>query len=371
MKKSSIFLWAVLCLFTTSAPAKATANTADHYLRQNYINRYQDIAIMEMNRSGIPASITLAQGIIESMWGRGTLALHSNNHFGIKCKSEWTGASYEHYDDDYDAQGRKIKSCFRVYDSPYDSYRDHTDFLTQRARYRVLFGYPRSDYRNWAEGLEQCGYATDPMYAEKLVRIIEENELYLLDAPQTPIYNTATVIELPNMQVNVQIQNPTTSETDYQPYENIYQEQLAQESANRISDAYVPAVGEREISVTPQPTSVSYEDIFSPQFEEHHRVEEEITPDIFATSNIEIQVEIPKPVIHYARSMNGFANESVIQKAPTYRIPTTSFGTSMTGATSVSNPTAGSPIIQFSDIEYSGRLQQAERGAKWGNTTIR
>ena len=161
---------------------------------QSYINRFQLVAIEEMQRSGIPASITLAQGIHESAAGTGRLAIESNNHFGIKCKSNWTGAKYYHKDDDY-RNGKLIKSCFRAYDDPLQSYQDHTDFLVDNARYASLFELSTTDYKGWAKGLKRCGYATDPAYAQKLIKTIEKYNLQRFDqmtsaplatAPTTP-----------------------------------------------------------------------------------------------------------------------------------------------------------------------------------------
>lgn len=387
MKKSTIFLWGVLCLLTTFTPIISTANTlhtASDFVRQNYINRYQQIAIDEMNRSGIPASITLAQGIIESMWGRGTLAINSNNHFGIKCKKEWGGERYEHFDDDYDKQGRKIKSCFRVYDSPYDSYRDHSDFLIQYDRYRELFSYPINDYRSWARGLKKCGYATDKLYAEKLIRIIEENQLQRFDTYQTqqfqignPVmsnsaeqYATSTVIELPAVQINVQV----ADDTDFQPYEITYENQLANHTPN--TQTWTNTInGEREVKVTPIPTTVSYEDVFVPQPVAETAYTEELTNDIFVNNSAVIPVEIPKPVIHYARSMNYFPVEETVMKAPsfTYQTPRTKPQTWQRPVVSepVFEAQSAQPTIQFRDQNYNNRLQQAERNVKWGNTKIR
>lgn len=146
----------------------------------NYIEKYQTIAIREMHRSGIPASVTLAQGILESSWGNGSLALNANNHFGIKCKSYWTGPTFYIEDDDYQ-NGKLIKSCFRAYDNAELSYIDHTDFLMSNERYRELFEYDQTDFENWAHGLKKCGYATDKKYAEKLIRNIRKYELYRFD----------------------------------------------------------------------------------------------------------------------------------------------------------------------------------------------
>lgn len=149
-----------------------------------YISNYQNIAIDEMNRSGIPASITLAQGMFESAYGQSPSAIGYNNHFGIKCKKEWTGPYYYKHDDDRDKNGKLVPSCFRAYGSVDESFQDHTNFLVGRERYAELFTYAQTDYYNWAMGLERCGYATNNMYAERLVEIIERYALNQYDNPQ-------------------------------------------------------------------------------------------------------------------------------------------------------------------------------------------
>ncbi|MFZ4547735.1 MAG: glucosaminidase domain-containing protein [Bacteroidales bacterium] len=139
-----------------------------------YINTYKSIATREMELYKIPASITLSQAIIESGCGKSVLATNSLNHFGIKCQKEWTGQTY-YFDDD------KPKECFRKYDNVDESYRDHSKFLSTRARYASLFTLQITDYKGWAIGLKQAGYATNPEYANILIRLIEKYELYLLD----------------------------------------------------------------------------------------------------------------------------------------------------------------------------------------------
>jgi len=141
--------------------------------RQEYIDTYSELAMKEMVRVGIPASITLAQGCLESNNGNSTLARKGNNHFGIKCH-DWTGRKIYHDDD-------KKNECFRAYNSPYQSFIDHSEFLTTRSRYEGLFELPLHDYRGWARGLKQAGYATAPDYARLLIQIIEDNELYNFD----------------------------------------------------------------------------------------------------------------------------------------------------------------------------------------------
>lgn len=152
--------------------------------RSEYIDRFSEIAIAEMDRAGIPASIKLAQGILESNGGKSTLARKAKNHFGIKCHNDWKGKGYYIEDDDYDENGKLIKSCFRVYKNADASYIAHSEFLRdpkKRFRYGSLFNLDPQDYKAWARGLKQAGYATSPTYAEKLIRIIEQYELFRFD----------------------------------------------------------------------------------------------------------------------------------------------------------------------------------------------
>ncbi|MDO9258101.1 MAG: glucosaminidase domain-containing protein [Bacteroidales bacterium] len=141
-----------------------------------YIKKYKSIAIREMELYKIPASITLAQGMIESGCGKSKLALDTRNHFGIKCQQDWPGDTYLHDDD-------REKECFRKYKSVDESFRDHSIFLTTRKRYSALFTLSINDYKGWARGLKQAGYATNPDYPNILIRLIEANKLYLLDGP--------------------------------------------------------------------------------------------------------------------------------------------------------------------------------------------
>ncbi|WCM41066.1 glucosaminidase domain-containing protein [Flavobacterium sp. CBA20B-1] len=141
---------------------------------EDYINLYADAAMQSMKIYGIPASIKLAQGILESGSGNGTLCRTANNHFGIKCKEEWTGETVSHSDD-------KANECFRKYASAMDSYNDHSEFLANRVYYKNLFTLDKSDYHAWANGLKKAGYATDPRYPQKLIDIIERYKLYEFD----------------------------------------------------------------------------------------------------------------------------------------------------------------------------------------------
>ena len=141
---------------------------------ENYIKQYRDIAVQEMKRYHIPASITLAQGLLESGAGQSTLARKSNNHFGIKCGGDWTGRTVSHDDD---ARGE----CFRAYKHPKESYEDHSKFLAGRPRYAGLFKLSITDYKGWARGLKKAGYATNPRYADQLIGIIELYDLHRYD----------------------------------------------------------------------------------------------------------------------------------------------------------------------------------------------
>lgn len=141
--------------------------------REQYIEQYKQLAIESQEQFGIPASIKMAQALLESANGNSRLATQANNHFGIKCKSYWQGETISHDDD---APGE----CFRKYDSAKDSYDDHSTFLREGSRYAFLFNFPVDDYKSWAHGLKQAGYATNPQYAYRLIEIIEDNNLHLL-----------------------------------------------------------------------------------------------------------------------------------------------------------------------------------------------
>lgn len=156
--------------------------SANNQIYLDYIARYKDIAIQEMQRTGIPASIKLAQALQESGAGTSELAVKANNHFGIKCASDWTGETYGRIDDDKDAFGNPIKSCFRVYKNGEESFIAHSEFL-KRPYYKNLFKLEATDYRGWAQGLLDAGYATDRQYATRLIDLIERYQLYQYDRP--------------------------------------------------------------------------------------------------------------------------------------------------------------------------------------------
>lgn len=174
MRKYLTILLLILChvamMADTTVAQKAEA----------YIKKYSEMAVAEMYRSGVPASITLAQGLLESGYGVSALAKESNNHFGIKCHADWTGDRVYHDDD-------QKGECFRKYPTVADSYADHGDFLRYKPRYAFLFDYQNTDYKSWCHGLKKAGYATDPKYAFKLIDIIETYKLYRFDK-QKPLH---------------------------------------------------------------------------------------------------------------------------------------------------------------------------------------
>lgn len=162
----------LLVLFALTA-SLAGAQMKWNQRYQTYINQYRDLAIQQMLKYNIPASITLAQGLLESGAGNSELAARSNNHFGIKCHG-WTGRKSYHDDDD-------TQECFRAYDNVYESFEDHSVLLSTQPRYSSLFSLGRTDYKGWARGLKKCGYATSPTYAQKLIGIIELYKLHEYD----------------------------------------------------------------------------------------------------------------------------------------------------------------------------------------------
>ena len=169
MNRIKTYIIGISLLFCATSQAQMKWNQT----YQTYINQYKDLAIEQMLRYHMPASITLAQGLFESSAGRSVLATQGNNHFGIKCHN-WTGPTQYHDDD---ARGE----CFRVYKDARDSYEDHSKFLARQPRYARLFELGQRNYKGWAQGLKQCGYATNPQYANKLIQIIELYKLFDYD----------------------------------------------------------------------------------------------------------------------------------------------------------------------------------------------
>ena len=178
-KKLSSLL--VLCILLV------TSVSAQQLTPQQYIEQYKDVAIREMKRMGVPASITLAQGLLETESGNSSLVKKSNNHFGIKCKSNWTGPGVTHDDD-------AVGECFRSYKDAEESFRDHSNFLRGSERYSTLFTLNPTDYKGWAKGLKKAGYATNPKYPDILIKNIEQYNLQQ--------YSLATVDEVPKFELN-------------------------------------------------------------------------------------------------------------------------------------------------------------------------
>lgn len=169
--------------------------------RQEYISKYADIAIRQMKQYGVPASIILAQGMLESDNGNSSLATKANNHFGIKCHKDWTGPTMYHDDDRRD-------ECFRKYKNSEGSYMDHSLFLRGGRRYASLFDLESTDYKGWAHGLKKAGYATNPKYADMLIKIIEENELYRFDkgvivAVESPRKGTGQLVDVDGFTIDI------------------------------------------------------------------------------------------------------------------------------------------------------------------------
>lgn len=208
-----------------------------------YIDSYKELAMAEMQRTGVPAAITLAQGILESQWGESPLAKTSNNHFGIKCKTEWTGAKTYHDDDE---KGE----CFRVYNSAEESYRDHSDFLKTRPHYAFLFKLDPSDYEGWARGLKKAGYATSSTYPQRLLKLINDYQLqqYSLAAltrNPTPVNETA----IPSKPVTVN-PAPVAAPASEQPVVTVTQEPVQPETVTAAAPSHTNTAPVAQVSVS-------------------------------------------------------------------------------------------------------------------------
>ncbi|UKT63420.1 glucosaminidase domain-containing protein [Pedobacter mucosus] len=189
--KTLVFVVTLLTLFSSCATRKFSKNnkqiqkeankasnsTYKSYNTLSYIDEFKAVAIEEMNAYGIPASITLAQGILESGSGNSDLAKYANNHFGIKCTSDWKGKNYFRDDD-------QKNDCFRVYKDARESFKDHSEFL-KRKRYSALFQLDKNDYKSWAQGLKNAGYATNPKYPDLLINTIEKYQLFQYDQSES------------------------------------------------------------------------------------------------------------------------------------------------------------------------------------------
>jgi LysM repeat protein len=174
----------ITLFFVLATVSIAFCNSETSAINEAYVNKFKEIAVREMHRTGIPASIKLAQAILESGAGTSELAKEANNHFGIKCGGSWKGKTFHKKDDDRNKIGVKIKSCFREYANPEESFKAHSEFLmnpSKKDRYGFLFDYKSTDYKSWAKGLKKAGYATNPKYPKLLMQVIEENELHQYD----------------------------------------------------------------------------------------------------------------------------------------------------------------------------------------------
>lgn len=236
----SLHTLAALLLF----PLFSFANFISEDDRQLFINRFVDIAVEEMERTGIPASIKLSQAIIESGWGQGSIAEEANNFFCIKCYNGWQGPTFKEWDDE------KEKSCFRKYDNVIQSFIDHSDFLSQNARYQPLFQLDALDYKAWAYGLKECGYATNVQYAEKLIRVIEDYGLWVYDyAVTTNGMNTLDTEEIEEEEEEIaQVEEPqmTIEPMTWQP---ISQPQPTEPSQRISAPAVMEVPGYRKESL--------------------------------------------------------------------------------------------------------------------------
>ncbi|UIR55769.1 glucosaminidase domain-containing protein [Sphingobacterium sp. SRCM116780] len=222
MKKLAFILFAFTIIFSSCSSKKSTINKGSSHQSSNsntkpnkskpsasgndYVEKYKGIAISEMNKYGIPASIKLAQALLESGNGNSFLATEANNHFGIKCGGVWKGKSITRPDD-------KIDDCFRVYDNPEQSFRDHSEFLL-RKRYSDLFSLDKNDYKGWAKGLKAAGYATNPKYPDLLIDMIERYELYKYDRTETVVEKEKREVVVEKEIVQNTVETPPAVKTE-------------------------------------------------------------------------------------------------------------------------------------------------------------
>src|SRR5450759_2271652 len=197
------------CLYSCKTYKPLISTSAPDLSLQDYVNKYKDLAITEMKRTGIPASTTPAQGIIEADCGRSALAREANNHFGIKCHDDWAGPTIRHNDN-------RRNECFRKYRKPEESFYDHSDFLKSVSRYSFLFNNNSTDYKAWAHGLKKAGYATNPDYANMLIRTIEENNLWYFDRGNSSVSLPPQTTLAKNESVTTQSKDSLRKEARFQ-----------------------------------------------------------------------------------------------------------------------------------------------------------
>ena len=223
MKKIAILIYVLLLSMAVYAVP------ADKSPQEIYIEKYSALAVAEMYRSGVPASITLAQGLLESGYGLSRLAVKGNNHFGIKCHNNWRGGKIYHDDD---SRGE----CFRKYDSPEESFRDHSDFLRYRDRYKFLFDLQVTDYQGWAYGLKKAGYATDPSYPSKLIRLIEAYSLHEYDKLPADFWD--------NQKEEVVVKEEAPSKQDHRTDRHLYKGKSKKKSKQVVAEEAPAAIPE-------------------------------------------------------------------------------------------------------------------------------
>ena len=303
-----------IVFFLLLASLSSVAQNAEDV--KSYIDAYKDIAIKEMQRTGVPASITLAQGIHESTAGTSTLVLQSNNHFGIKCKTNWTGESVKHDDD---ARGE----CFRKYSSSQDSYKDHSDFLKNSQRYAFLFNLPATDYVGWANGLKKAGYATNPKYPVVLIKLIEDYQLQdytMIALGKTPdkMNDEAALVTVVNENIPVPPVEIPQGELDSQRQEVIIKTQIYPEGEFKFNDTKViyAKKGTSFLAIAKQ-YDIDLSKIF--EFNEMNRMEE-VTKDQLIylqrkrkTGNNEFHIVQPGESMHDIAQLQAIRLESLME----------------------------------------------------------
>ncbi len=315
----------ILSLFLSAFSAGLFAQMTP---QEEYIRKWAPTAVSEMYRSGVPASITLAQGLLESRYGLSTLASEGNNHFGIKCHN-WTGRKM-YYDDD--AKGE----CFRVYPSAEESFRDHSDFLRYRDRYKFLFEFKTTDYKSWAAGLKKAGYATDPKYASKLIKYIEDYKLYE--------YDRMTMAQVGRME-KAEPAKADRQEAASRPKQEV---QVKEEVK---AEAKVDRKAERKTEKAEKKAQKAQERKEKKNRKASH--DEEVIPDVIPESPLSL--ERPKKIDR--NSLESFHFSLTRQAYSTNGVP---FITSVEGETyssiAASNDLFLKEILRFNDLDREERL---------------